>query len=288
MTSKLALGTAQFGLAYGINNVRGQVPSGEVAQILEVARAAGVGLLDSSSAYGTAEEVLGPLLARHPGAFDVVSKLARCPIDAVDAQIERTFGQLGMRRLYGYLCHHFDFYREHPEIGNTLRGLKEAGRVAKIGFSLYRPAELEELLEGGVAFDLVQVPFNALDRRFEPLFSECAARGIEVHVRSVFLQGLLLRAPENLPAHFQPLRARIAAVREAAFAAAITPAQLLLAWVCNHPGISRVVIGVDSVAELEANIPSPAITGRARPHFTVLDGLGESAESLILPTHWPK
>lgn len=288
LTSKLVLGTVQFGLGYGINNTRGRVPTAEVAEILGAARAAGVRMLDTSGAYGCAEEVLGPLLARHAGAFDIVSKLPRCPTEEVDARVERTFQQLGSDTLYGFLCHHYDFFRETPEIWNRFRGLRNEGRVRHIGFSLYYPRELSELFDDGIDFDVVQVPGNVLDRRFEPLFGECKRRGIEVHVRSVFLQGLLLRDPDHLPPYFQRIKEKIQAVHTIAKTAGITPSQLLLIEACARPSIDRVVIGVDSLADLHTNLVAAKYEKSVLQYLSQLDSLQEEDERMILPSYWPK
>jgi len=288
LTAKLALGTVQFGLDYGIKNPRGRVPENEVAAILQLAATSGVRMMDTSSAYGSAEEVLGRVLAGGRECFDLVSKLAKGAVEGIDSQIELTFRRLGVERLYGYLCHHFDFHLAHPVVWERLRRLKDEGRVRKIGFSLYHPAELRALFDQGVAPDIIQVPYSVLDRRFEPLLAECGRRGIEVHIRSIFLQGLLLCAPEAVPVHFQPLRNRIAKLRDAAEAAGVTSAQLLLVWTCQRPGISRVVVGVDSLADLELNLAAADLAGRVRPHLAALDEMSEADERLILPTHWPK
>lgn len=288
LTAKLALGTVQFGLDYGINNTRGRVPEKEVGAILDAAAEAGLRRLDTSSAYGCAEEVLGRVLAGRSATFEIVSKLARGPVDEVLSQVERTFRRLGVNRLYGYLCHHFDFYLAHPAVWECLRRLKAEGRVERIGFSLYAPSELALLLEREAAPDLIQVPYNVLDRRFETLLTECSRRGIAVQVRSVFLQGLLLRRPEELPPYFDALRKRIAAIHDTAAVARVTPAQLLLIWTAFHPGVSEAVIGVDSLAELRANLGAAAAVNRVRPHLAALNELQESDERLILPTHWPK
>lgn len=288
LTSKLALGTVQFGLGYGINNTRGRVPVAEVAAILSTARAAGVGMLDTSGAYGCAEEILGPLLASESGAFEIVSKLPRCPIEEVDLRIERSFRQLGLDSLYGYLCHHYDFFREVPGIWDRFRALRDEGRARRIGFSLYHPRELAELFDDGIDFDLVQVPGNVLDRRFEPLFAECHRRGIEVHVRSVFLQGLLLRNPDQLPAHFLPIQCKIRAVHAAAEAAGISPSQLLLIHAGSRTLIDRIVIGVDSLADLQSNLIAADHVETAARHFSRIDSLQEDDERMILPSCWPK
>ena len=188
-SSKLVLGTVQFGLQYGVNSA-GRPSEEGVKAILREAAAQGIRMLDTSSAYGNAEEILGRCIP--DGApFRLVSKYPKgeASVASVFAQSLR---RLGTGHLYGYLLHHFEVFRANPAVWEEFRALKEQGLVDKIGFSLYEPSELEFILEQGVPFDLLQIPYNLLDRKFEPYMRELHAKGVEIHVRSTFLQGLLL------------------------------------------------------------------------------------------------
>lgn len=85
MTPQLCLGTAQFGLAYGITNAAGQVQEDAVAPLLLQAQEARIGWLDTAQAYGNAEAVLGRQLPAAHG-FRLISKLPAQPQSEFSAQ----------------------------------------------------------------------------------------------------------------------------------------------------------------------------------------------------------
>src|SRR5690606_6759080 len=110
----------------------------------------------------------------------------------LDERLKESLSNLNREKLYGYLFHHFKTYKSNPDLLETLYSKRDKGVVEKVGFSLYYETELEELLEKDIQFDVLQIPFNIFDHRFRKYFALLKKRGVEIHVRSVFLQGLLL------------------------------------------------------------------------------------------------
>ena len=160
-------GTVQFGLNYGINNMSGQVSIDEADKILALAKKANVCFIDTSSAYGNSEKILGTILDNYPRGFNVISKYPQSDKSVYD-MFKESLKQMKQSRLYGYLVHHFDFYKKNPSIWDSFLRLKEQKLVQKIGFSIYHIEELEFLLNNKVKFDLVQFPYNIFDRQFAP------------------------------------------------------------------------------------------------------------------------
>lgn len=288
LSEKIVLGTVQFGLKYGIANRHGQVREDEAARIIAYASRAGVQLLDTSAAYGTAESVVGETLQRHKRDMGIVTKLPRCALSEVQHSVDASFSRLRVDRLYGYLVHHFEFFREYPAVWEEFKRLKESGRSRKIGFSLYSPSELEQLFASDVRFDLIQIPFSVVDQRFAPYLSECTNRGVEVHARSAFLQGLLLRDPAELPAHFGPIRENLLRIRQAAESAGVALHHALLSFVASHPGVSKVVIGVESLEDLAANLAAETEFPAAAQLWNTFRDCSDDREEFVLPTKWPK
>jgi aryl-alcohol dehydrogenase-like predicted oxidoreductase len=159
--------------------------------------------------------------------------------------------------------------------------------VACIGVSLYHPHEAEWLLAQGWDLDLVQVPYNVLDQRFAAVLPQLAARGVEVHVRSAFLQGLLLREPASLPAFFHPLAPKLQHLRALLDEAGVPLAAALLLFAAGAPGVTRVVIGVDSVANLHENLAAARWLAAAESLRPALTELAEPTDTFILPYAWP-
>ncbi len=197
---RLAIGTAQFGLDYGVTNRAGQVSTGNAQAILSAARMAGVHTIDTAMAYGQSEAVLGRCDLR---GWDVLTKLPPVPETIEDvpawvrAQVAGSRSRLGhfSRPLGGLLLHRPAqlLLPIGKSLLGALRDLKQEGWVESIGISIYDPSELAPLMAIH-RFDLVQAPLSILDRRM--LTSGWATRlqdqGVALHARSAFLQGLLL------------------------------------------------------------------------------------------------
>ena len=249
---KIALGSVQFGIQYGINNQTG-IPSDEqVNEILDVAEVNDIRLIDTASAYGNAEERLGNLSG---GKFAFV-----CKFQAVHtpAELEKacftTMQHLKVDSLYGYMAHQANFILQQPDSWNVLKDLKQQGKIQKIGYSLYYPDELKQLLDLNCIPDIVQLPYSLLDRKFEQSLLDLASIQTEVHARSVFLQGLYLMDALQFPERFAPLRSAIEQLGDICNRYQIQMLALALSYAVHHPGIGKVVIGVDTANQLKQNL----------------------------------
>jgi aryl-alcohol dehydrogenase-like predicted oxidoreductase len=256
---QLGLGTVQFGLDYGVANTTGQTPEHEVQRILRVAAAGGVSVLDTAAAYGGSEAVLGRLLESGHG-FEVVTKIR--PLQGkfrsgdVRTSLEGSLERLGMGHVHGLLVHHAcDLLGPCGKmLFVELESLRDQGLVDLVGASIYDATEMDALLDR-YDVDLVQVPLNVLDQRLLSggQLARLAARGVQVHVRSIFLQGLLLMDPASLNPYFEPIRGHLAAWRKTLAEQGLTPAQGALAF-ARSLDADVVLVGVEDSAQLAANI----------------------------------
>ncbi len=249
--SKLVLGTVQFGCQYGINSA-GRPGKQEVIDILNEARSCGISILDTSSAYGDAETILGDCGTE---GFDIISKYPKGS-PAVAETFEASCRRLGTDRLAGYMLHHFELWRSRPALWDGFLRLRDSGNCPHIGFSLYEPEELDMLLEAGVDFDLLQFPRNLLDRRFDQYLPKLHARGVIVHVRSTYLQGLFFKDRNSLPQRLLPLRESLLQIDEAAESMGMDVASLAISFNCSQPSVDGVLVGVDNAAQLRAGAES--------------------------------
>lgn len=294
---RLALGTVQFGRDYGVTNTGGQVAEEEVARILERASVAGVDMLDTAPGYGEAEAVLGRALVgtdRH-AAFRIVTKTAvlrdmargRPAADAVRETFEGSLTRLGRDAVYGLIVHLAEdlLGADGDSVWQAMEDIRAAGAVAKIGASCYTPAELTALDER-YPLELVQVPFNVFDQRMlvDDGLAGIKANGIEIHVRSVFLQGLAFMRPEALPPGFSRAAPGLAAFREAAARADLGPAAMALAFVQSRPEVDRAVVGVTSLRELEELLEAARAAPPADLDFA---SLAIADEAVVTPSLWP-
>ena len=271
---KLVLGTVQFGLQYGVNSA-GRPAEAAVKDILAEAWAGGIDTLDTSSAYGNSEEILGRCV-RNP--FKLVSKYPKGETP-VGEMFEASLARLGVDRLYGYLLHHFQVYRDNPAVWEDFLALKDAGKVERIGFSLYDPSELEFILENDTPFDLLQFPFNLFDRKFLPYMEALHRKGVEIHVRSTFLQGLFFKDRNALPAKLQPLRRYLLQLDDFARESGLSIGEIALNYNLQNPYIDGVLIGVDNLEQLRSNLRSVKSTPVA------LD-IDVAETELLNPVNW--
>lgn len=282
---KLALGTAQFGLDYGISNVRGKIPDAEVGIILDEAFRAGISILDTAAAYGTSEDLIGSYVTRTGAAPRVVSKYIADGTD-VSARVRRTIDALRMPALYAMLVHHYEDYQKDPSIWQQLRSLRDARVVEKIGFSLYFPVHLHDMLARLPDVDIVQIPLSVCDRRFESCLKELEDRRIEIHARSVFLQGLLFKNAVALTGQFAAADGPIRALRLIAEEHRMSVAAAALGFVIGHGAVSAAVVGVDGIDNLRQLIDCARDEHRVAQFKDAFDRCIVNDENILLPFRW--
>ena len=250
---KLVLGTVQFGLQYGVNSA-GRPSEDAVKGILAEAAKGGIDKLDTSSAYGNSEEILGECKTPEEG-FKIVSKYPKGETP-IGEMFNSSLNRLKVDKLYGYLLHHFEVYKNNPKVWDESVALKESGKVQKIGFSLYTPEELQFILDNKSPFDLIQVPFNIFDKKFLPLMKEVHEKGVEIHVRSTFLQGLFFKDRETIPEKLKPMKKYLLQLDEFSKQSGLSISEIALNYNLQNPYIDGVLIGVDNVEQLKMNLAS--------------------------------
>ncbi|UCH24656.1 MAG: aldo/keto reductase [Trueperaceae bacterium] len=287
-TKKIALGTVQFGLDYGISNTAGRVAPEVVAEILELAANRGIDTLDTAVAYGVSEETLGEILETPGLSFELISKFpAETSAEGFDEILAASLKRLRSETLKGYLAHTFDSFTD-PRVREALTRAKAGGRIEQLGVSVYYPEQVSWLLEREIDFDLIQLPLSVFDQRFLPFLPELKARGVEVHVRSVFLQGLFFLGPAGLPPHFEKVVDKLMRLRSLCEEKAVPLSALLLNYAVLNKDLDKVVIGVQSDAELSQNLSAFEHVESCRTLLPELAELAVWDESILLPFNWPQ
>lgn len=275
--SKIGLGSVQFGMPYGISNRVGQTSEIEVSKILDFAFSLGVSTLDTAASYGTSENVIGKYIEER---FDVVSKFMPTSHGvSVERQFENSLNDLQVRCLHGYLAHRPLELIVNREDWHTVQQLKASQKIAKIGFSLNDPKEYFQLIEAEIVPDIVQVPFNYFDNRFEEILMQLKEKGCEVHTRSTFLQGLFFMDKAQLSDFFTPFFSELDYLQNACKG---NLSASLLYYVLKQPFIDKVILGVENVNQLEENLSGLGTASELKP-------MSKSFSSeLIMPMNWPK
>jgi aryl-alcohol dehydrogenase-like predicted oxidoreductase len=289
---QLGLGTVQFGLDYGVSNHEGRPSEEEVRKILALAGERKLLVLDTAAAYGDSETVLGRCL---PGnaSFRVVTKtrpLRECPgTIGAKAWIRDGFicslDRLRLETVDALLAHHAgdllgpsggDLYAE-------LVAAKRSGRVSRIGVSAYTGADIDAVLHR-YDIDLIQIPLNVFDQRLLSggQLARLKERAVEVHVRSIFLQGLLLMEPAATPAYFGPIRPKLLKWHHALKARNLTPAQGAFAF-ARSLDVDVVLAGVVNASQFAANHEDFLLTQGVDLDFAAF---AVDDEAFVNPSRW--
>lgn len=279
MLEKLGLGTVQFGQAYGISNRSGQVTAQEATRILTLAADNHIRLLDTAANYGEAETVLG----RHDTRpFRIITKTIGIQhgVEAVVARAKQSAASLNADTL---LIHAVADLAtpDGDALWRALLGLRDEGVFRKIGISVYvadDPARLAERYRP----DVVQLPFSLLDQRLLTNGALAALNdlGVEIHARSLFLQGLLFL--DELPERLKSAGPHLSRIKAQLREADVSPLAAALGFVLALPEIAFGLVGVTSADELQDIITA----SRTAPPDLDWASFALADERVLTPSLW--
>jgi uncharacterized protein len=285
MVEKIVLGSVQFGMGYGINNKTGKPSEKEVSRMLDYARENKIVEIDTADGYGAAQKILGRYNQRTSDNFLFNTKFKSNNIELV-TQVDRSLYQLHVDSIHIYYYHSFQDYLHHRELRDQLHQLKIAGKIDKIGLSVYENSEMLAASEDEM-IDVIQVPFNLLDNYSQKgeLIKFAKKKEKEVQVRSVFLQGLFFLPPEALSQRLAPLAKHLNKIQKLSREVHVSISQLALNYVLQQKDIDRVIIGVESMDQLETNI----LNSTKRISSSIMDSINEiivEQTELLHPKNW--
>jgi aryl-alcohol dehydrogenase-like predicted oxidoreductase len=288
---KIAIGTAQFGLDYGVSNTQGQSSSKQALEILEYACHNGISFLDTAPSYGNSEEVLGNIKSSQN--YEIITKtpsfnskiITNYNVKKLRILYRQSLIKLKRDKVYGLLVHNCnDLFKPGGEkLINEMRNIKLSGKIEKIGVSVYNGDQVNRLLNE-YDIDLIQVPINILDQRLikSNMLEKIKNHGIEIHARSVFLQGLLLMPLESTPAYFYPIKKQLEGFTIKSKELSVSKLELALGFVKSIDTIDKIIIGVSSLRQLSEVINSR----RIQADFFDFNNLSVGDERFIDPSQW--
>lgn len=295
--SRMMLGTVQFGMPYGIANRTGQPDYSLVLDILRAAVDGGVNALDTAAAYGSSEEILGRALRElgfAPELFIVTKVRPLSPEELADprlgaAAVEDSVAQ-SLRRLQLETLPAVLFHREADAVYNhVLHSLVERGLIRHAGVSCNNfPGPAGEFATSGLVSAL-QIPANILDRRHRTggIFELAVERSIAIFIRSVYLQGLLVMPPEDIPPHLQavlPFRQQLESLAQQA---GLQLPELALRYMLAQPGITSLLTGVETLPQIRDNLALFARGPLPPDLVAAVDALPLDPPQLIItPSEW--
>jgi aryl-alcohol dehydrogenase-like predicted oxidoreductase len=283
--NRIVLGGAQLGLPYGILNGGETLSREEVARILDTAVDHGIDSIDTAIAYGQSESIIGETSQNR---FNIISKLPPLPVDIsnvsewVHSQVQGSLSRLKCTSLDALLLHRPQDLTgaQGAELYAAIGSLIAEKMIHRFGVSIYSPEDLEGII-GTFDIHVVQAPLNVFDRRILVVTNQLSALNIEVHVRSVFLQGVLIANPINRPQRFEPWSEHFALFDEWVRSSGVSAMACCMGFALQQPGIAKLVIGTtsaESLDEIMNSIPNSVL--EAPTH------LQSSVEQLIDPRFW--
>ncbi len=264
--SRLGVGTVQYGLSYGINNKTGQTPTADIDAVFEKCRQRGVTFLDTARAYGSSEARIADALDRLGARDDfIVATKLDLPGDwesmdepgllaAARASLEGSLAALRVDSLELCLLH-TERYLRFPCLWNFLLDAVASGQVRHAGVSVEVGPSGAEACFGLPGLEALQIPFNVFDGRWAKsgFFEKAGKSGVLVVSRSSYLQGLVLMAPDELPANLSYARAYIERLEDIAGRYGMDRKILSLRYVFSRPEIGTSILGMDTAAQFDEN-----------------------------------
>lgn len=283
--NRIVLGGAQLGLPYGILNGGETLSREEVARILDTAVDHGIDSIDTAIAYGQSESIIGETSQNR---FKIISKLPPLPVDIsnvsewVHSQVQGSLSRLKCTSLDALLLHRPQDLTgaQGAELYESIGSLMAEKMIHRFGISIYSPDDLEGII-GTFDIHVVQAPLNVFDRRILGVADQLSALNIEVHARSVFLQGVLIASPTDRPQRFEPWSEHFALFDEWVRSSGVSAMACCMGFALQQPGIAKLVIGTtsaESLDEIMNSIPNSALE--------VPTHLQSSIEQLIDPRFW--
>ena len=287
---KLCLGTVQLGVNYGINNqIKRQPTRAEGYQILRFACKKGIEYLDTASAYGSAEELIGESKVLDSGVMHVITKLDAKIHSGFMEEVKKSLKRLKQESIDGLLLHDALNYYDKLQL-KELRQVKEQGLVKHIGVSVYEPQDAVRIVQDGI-IDYIQIPYNVFDQRLDhtDFFRLARENHIKVFARSSFLQGLILMEPNKIPQHLKEARTYVEKYRSIIYDFGFSAAEDAMLFCYTHEDIYKVVFGVDTVEQLADNLTIIKKTDSFKECRRALIGITDKiSERILNPSLWER
>jgi aryl-alcohol dehydrogenase-like predicted oxidoreductase len=296
-SSRLMLGTVQFGLAYGIANSDGKPAYRTVRAILGTALEGGIRAFDTAAAYGDSEAVLGRALRELGAAGDVLVATKVRPLTdaeraepaqaarAIEQSVDTSRRALGLDRLPVVL-----FHRERDAVHmDVLRDLARRGWIERAGVSLGADRNAALTCASDMRVEAAQIPCNLFDPRHvrSGMLAAAARRGVTVCARSVYLQGLMLMPEEQVPDFLRGVLPVRRAVETIAAASGLGMAELAMRYVLSLDGIRYVLTGIDTPEQLRENLRIAEAGPLDRAILAAVDAaVPDLPELLLVPPLW--
>lgn len=290
---KLTLGTVQFGLKYGVANDYKQVSISQAHSILDLFLLKGGRDVDTASSYGNSESVIGNFHQRDK--LSIVTKIPGFKKDIITYRdkdeilrsFDKSLKKLEIENCETLLIHNCEdlFKKNGYLIYEALRNIKNCKKVKKIGVSIYESEDIYRIINN-FDFDVIQLPFNLYNQSLlnDGTLDKLKKIGVEIHARSIFLQGLLLISNEKWPPYFNELQSHHKKSLEFLKLNNLTILEACLGFVNSISQIDKILVGVNTKEQLYE------IFRDIKKEFTIKNfkELDFKDKKIINPKFWPR
>ena len=253
MSLKITLGTAQFGMNYGIANNSGKIKSSEILKILDFSKKNKINFLDTANSYNSSEGEIGKYYRKTKKKFQIITKFSVKNNESIISQFTKSIQSLGYIP-NSILAHSYkDFL--NPNFHKDIDKIKKKYPIKNIGVSIYNVSELNKILKYKKP-DIIQVPLNVLDKRFlnKKIIQMLKKKKIKVFARSIFLQGLFFKKKNFIFNNFKNIKTKYEKLLKIAQSEKVNLGELSLIWAFNLKEIDNIIIGIDSFEHLKKNL----------------------------------
>ena len=287
MRNKIILGSANFDQIYGIK--KNFIKKSEIKKLFNLALKNKIKTIDTSPLYNKSEKIIGLL---NNNRFKIISKIPKPPKNIKRENIKKWLKQnvmislknLKIKKFECLLLHNANslLYKNGDEIYKGIRNMKINGLTSKIGVSIYDFNVLDKILKK-FKFNLIQAPFNILDQRLveKGWLKKLKKRKIEVHARSIFLQGILLLKHNQLPKKLIKLSKKLVMWENWLKKNKFSSLQVCLSFVLNQRQLDGIVVGYNNINQLNQILKLKQIKNNfSLPNLNIKD------KKLIDPREW--
>ncbi len=283
LNSKLIIGGAQFGSSYGIANKVGHVKKQEVRSILNFAFKNGISFIDTAKSYGNSENIIGSAIMGNEKNWNIITKY-KCHHENIEIEFEKSSINFNCPPKI-ILSHSYEHYTKGGTF-ETFDKLKKENKVKKVGVSVYTAEEIESVLKINTP-DVIQLPMSILDSRLykDGVLDKIKEKGIEIHIRSVFLQGLFFLPKKQIKHKFPDVVNAIDKLNFISKENNLSLSELSLLWTCSIKNVDKVIIGVDSLLQLKQHLSTLTKKVNKLSFYNALQ-VNYDNEKVLNPSNW--
>ena len=253
--SKFIIGTSNFGRSYGYGKKLNNISSKKAIELLKFCKKNNIDSLETSSDYGVSEKIISKISSE----FKITTKIqflrgGKKEIKKkIISEVNKSLNNLKVKKIHCLMLH--DplqlLSKDGMFIKDSLDALKKRGIISKIGISVYDTKLLEKIIDN-FKIDIVQFPCNYLNRDFlkKSLIKKLKKKKVELHARSIFLQGKLLENPQKLN-YFKKWSELFDEIDNWHKKNKISKLESCLGFIFRNRSIDKIIIGVDSLKEIK-------------------------------------